>query len=87
MDDRATRGHRPLSHRSEDRPIDLPIQDESGTVVRYVTSEAEANALIPRDERIRRALGAIGAWKDIDFDEMMDALDKIRHESFPKCQH
>jgi hypothetical protein len=25
----------------------------------------------------------IGAWSDMDFDETLDALDRIRHESKP----
>jgi uncharacterized protein (DUF433 family) len=33
--------------------------------------------------RVERALSLAGAWSDLDFDEMLDALDRIRHESKP----
>ena len=32
---------------------------------------------------IEFALKAVGAWADVDFDEMLHALDRIRHESTP----
>jgi len=31
----------------------------------------------------QEALGAIGAWSDLDWYEMEQALDRIRHESNP----
>lgn len=31
----------------------------------------------------REALGVLGAWADLDWDEMEHALDRIRHESVP----
>jgi hypothetical protein len=36
-------------------------------------------------QRVRDALAAIGSWRDLpdSFDEMLDALDRIRHESKP----
>jgi hypothetical protein len=40
-------------------------------------------ALSRNPENIQRALSAIGAWSDLDFDEMLDALDQIRHRSTP----
>ena len=32
---------------------------------------------------IEEALALAGAWKDLDFDDMLEQLDKIRHESKP----
>lgn len=29
------------------------------------------------------ALNLAGAWRDLDFDEMMQELDRIRHETLP----
>jgi hypothetical protein len=83
MDDRSPSDDRLPRHRHGERLIGLPIQEGSETVVRYITSEDEVDALIPLDERIRRALGSIGAWSDIDFDDMLEDLDRIRHGSRP----
>jgi hypothetical protein len=33
--------------------------------------------------RLKEALSMIGAWSDLDLDETLDALDRIRHESTP----
>lgn len=51
-------------------------------VVEYFTDEAKLDAA-RADDAVQAALGAIGAWSDLDFDEMLDALDRIRHESKP----
>jgi hypothetical protein len=32
---------------------------------------------------VGEALGLVGAWSDLDWDEMIEALDRIRHESKP----
>src|SRR5690242_1584032 len=51
--------------------------------------ESPQSALRPGEEhlpkRVRDALMAIGSWRDLpdSFDEMLDALDRIRHESKP----
>ena len=31
----------------------------------------------------RAALGVVGAWSDLDWDEMIDALDEIGHQNQP----
>lgn len=71
-----TRGSQPL--------IGIPMRDGADEVVRYFTSEEEADQVLALDQfSTERALGAIGAWSDVDFDEMLDALDRIRHQSTP----
>jgi hypothetical protein len=35
------------------------------------------------DSAIEDALSVIGAWSDIPWEEMAEALDRIRHESKP----
>jgi uncharacterized protein (DUF433 family) len=32
---------------------------------------------------VGKALSVVGAWSDLDFDETLDALNRIRHESKP----
>ena len=71
-----TRGSQPL--------IGIPTREGADEVVHDLTSEDEADQALSQDqENIERALSAIGAWSDLDFDEMLDALDQIRHRSTP----
>ena len=47
-------------------------------------TEREVDQVRSRDQtNVQRALSAIGAWSHLDFDEMLDELDRIRHESKP----
>jgi hypothetical protein len=55
--------------------IAIPTED-GGTI--YYTSEEAARA-DQTDETLQRALDLAGAWSDLDWDEAMDALDRIRH--------
>jgi hypothetical protein len=52
------------------------------SVVRYFVSEEEAEASIS-DEDIRRAFETFGAWDDLDADEVLKELERMRHESPP----
>ena len=71
-----TRGSQPL--------IGIPSYDGTDDVVRYFTSEVDADrAAALGNADVARALQAIGGWGDLDFDEMLDALDEIRHRSQP----
>jgi hypothetical protein len=72
-----TRGRQPL--------IGIPSWDGMDDVVHYFTSEADADQAVAAadDDSVARALGAIGGWSDLDFDEMLDALDEIRHRNAP----
>jgi hypothetical protein len=51
-------------------------------VVRYFTDEESADAASSQ-RAAQEALSAIGAWSDLDWDEMVTELDRIRHESKP----
>jgi hypothetical protein len=64
--------------------IGVPTGEGTDEGVRYFTSEDEADRFLSKDqEGVKKALSAIGGWSDLDFDEMLDALDKIRHQSKP----
>ncbi len=66
-----------------DQPLIGLVFDENGhEVTRYFADDAAADAATSEDVT-RAALGVIGAWSDLDWDEMEAALDKIRHESKP----
>lgn len=55
--------------------IAIPTED-GGTI--YYTSEEAANADLT-DEIIQAAIDTAGAFSDLDWDEAMDELDRIRH--------
>lgn len=57
--------------------IAVPTED-GGTI--YYTSEEAARA-DQTDETLQRALELAGAWSDLDWDEAMEELDRIRHGS------
>ena len=66
-----------------DQPlIGIIVQQEGQEVVRYFADEAAADAALPEDA-VQDALSLAGAWSDLDWDEMVEALDRIRHESRP----
>lgn len=37
----------------------------------------------PDQDAVQKALGLDGAWSDLDWEEALDELDRIRHESKP----
>jgi hypothetical protein len=59
--------------------IAIPTED-GGTI--YYTSEEAARA-DRTDETLQAALDTAGAWSDLDWDEAMDELDRIRHGDSP----
>lgn len=70
---------------SDDRPLLGVIEFESGhEMTRYFTDDSPSRGepAAPGAD-IEAALAAIGAWSDLDWDEMESALDRIRHESKP----
>jgi len=68
-----------LSARINAPLIVVPVGDAE---VRYFTSVADADAYVGQDA-IQEALDLAGAWSDLDGDAMLEALDRIRHESNP----
>ncbi len=67
----------------DDRPlIGVPVERQGREVVHYFTDEAGADAA-EEDEALVAALSAVGAFSDLDWDEMQDAVDRIRHGSAP----
>jgi hypothetical protein len=62
--------------------IGIIVEEKGKEVVRYFTDEKEADAAVSQNAT-QDALSVIGAWSDLDFDETLNALDRIRHESKP----
>jgi hypothetical protein len=51
-------------------------------VVRYFTQEQDADRVLVEDTT-QAALALAAAWSDLVWDELEQALDRIRHESQP----
>ena len=67
----------------DDQPlIGVMVRKNGKNVVRYFTDEAEADQALAQDS-IQAALRLAGAWSDLDWDEAVTELDRIRHESKP----
>jgi hypothetical protein len=62
--------------------IVIPVQVGGEEVEWVFTSEAEADAAL-EDLAIQESLYLAGAWSDLDLDEMLDELDRMRHASPP----
>jgi hypothetical protein len=62
--------------------IGIPFEENGRLVVRYFADEAVADAALSK-RRPRDVRRLAGVWKDLDWEEAADALDRIRHESKP----
>lgn len=66
-----------------DQPlIGIILHERGRDVVRYFTTENEADAALPRTAA-QDALSVIGAWRDLDWEEAVEALDRIRRQTPP----
>ncbi len=74
-----TRGRQPL--------IGIPARESADEVVRYFSSEDEADHSRAADQAsIQRALALAGAWQELDTEDgpdPLDELDQMRHQSRP----
>ena len=68
-----------------DRPLIGIVQVEDGQeVTRYFADETAVNDTADGGAQIvAEARALAGAWSDLDWDEMVEELDRIRHESTP----
>ena len=62
--------------------IGLILEENGRQVERYFADEEAADAAVAQ-QPTADALALAGAWRDLDWDEMVEALDRIRHESTP----
>jgi hypothetical protein len=69
-----------LTVRSNQPLIGVIEQHDGQEVTRFFTEEPGES--LP-DADVQAALSVIGAWSDVDWEEMLEALDRIRHESPP----
>ncbi len=79
--------HQELTTRRDQPLIGVPTRVGEEEVVRYFTSEEEADTALSRDkDSIQGALSLAGAWKHIDEEDgpdMLEELDRMRHETKP----
>ena len=65
-----------------DQPlIAIPVDEDGEELTYYFIDEGVVDAVLPR--RTQEALAAIGAWSHLDWNDMIEALDRIRHDSKP----
>jgi hypothetical protein len=64
--------------------IALVVEENGQEVVRYFADDAAADAAAPADS-IQAACDLAGAWRDLDWEEMVEALDRIRHQTPPSA--
>jgi hypothetical protein len=62
--------------------IGVMTEEQGIEVVRYFTTEQDADRVLVEDTT-QAALALAGAWSDLEWDELAQALDRIRHESQP----
>jgi hypothetical protein len=62
--------------------IGIMTEDQGHEVVLYFTEEADADRVLVEDTT-QAALALAGAWSDLVWEELAQALDRIRHESPP----
>jgi hypothetical protein len=61
--------------------IGIVLVEDGEEVVRYFTEETEADAAVAQVVAGRHSLA--GAWADLDWDDAVATLDRIRHDSAP----
>ena len=75
--------HSPTFQVRRDQPlIGIPVRLGDEDLIQYFTDEEDAQAATT-PASVRRALAVLGSWSDIDSDDALDQLDRIRHESEP----
>lgn len=62
--------------------IGIILGEKGREAVYYFAEEAEADAAV-NQQAIHEILGLAGAWSDLDWGVVVEALDRIRHESGP----
>ncbi|HEV2109338.1 MAG TPA: hypothetical protein VGR16_13845 [Thermomicrobiales bacterium] len=60
--------------------VAIPLIEDGREVVHY-TVETGIDAVATVPDSVQDALDLAGAWSDLDWDETVDALDRIRHQS------
>ena len=70
-----------MTVREDQGLVGVTVVEDGQPATRFFTDEAEADAALAAGTRA--ALRASGAWADLDWDEAVEELDRIRHASTP----
>jgi hypothetical protein len=62
--------------------IGVVTEEQGQEVVRYFSTEQDADRVLVEDT-MQEALSLAGAWSDLEWDELAEALARIRHETPP----
>jgi hypothetical protein len=71
-----------LTAQSDQPLIGIALTEGGREVTRYFVDEADADAAVDA-QGATRARSLAGAWSDLDWDEAVAELDRIRHDSTP----
>jgi hypothetical protein len=71
-----------LTVREDQGLVGIVVAENGHQATRFFTDETETDET-QADDGTQAALRAIGAWADLDWDEAVEELDRIRHESTP----
>ncbi|MGH2561446.1 MAG: hypothetical protein ACRDJH_20470 [Thermomicrobiales bacterium] len=80
--ERGTERSGSLTVRDDQPLIGIILPDDGREVTRYFADEASADAAVSA-QTAARARALAGAWSDLDWDEAVEELDRIRHDSVP----
>ena len=84
MNDDSNQAPRYLTARPGQPLIGVPFQEGDTWVMRYFTSEADADTAVGQASvAVEQALNAACDQSDDEFHEMLDELDRIRHRNPP----
>lgn len=62
--------------------IGIPFEENGKEVIRYFSEETQADGALT-ESTTETALKLAGAWRDLSWEEMEQALDRLRHDSKP----
>lgn len=62
--------------------IGIPFEENGQEVIRYFSEETQADGALT-ESTTETALKLAGAWRDLSWEEMEQALDRLRHDSKP----
>ena len=66
-----------------DQPLIGVLVEENGELLMRYFTDPRAAAAARSEKALQKALNVIGAWSDLDWDEAVAELDRIRHENSP----
>jgi hypothetical protein len=69
-----------IQNQSHSPLIGIIVEEKGKEVVRYFTEEEQADRAAAG---VAEALSLAGVWSDLDLEDTLASLDRIRHESTP----